>query len=62
KGDTLWSLAQEHFGHGSAWACLASSNPQIVDYTHMAVGTVVRLGGAEALATCKNLSLHDAKR
>jgi nucleoid-associated protein YgaU len=62
KGDTLWSLAQEHFGRGSAWACLASANPQIVDYTHMAVGTVVRLVNAEALASCQNLSLHDTKR
>jgi nucleoid-associated protein YgaU len=43
KGDSLWLLAEEHLGRGSAWTCLASANPQIVDYTHMAVGTLVRL-------------------
>jgi nucleoid-associated protein YgaU len=31
KGDTLWSLARAHFGHGSDWTCLAHSNPNLRD-------------------------------
>ena len=62
KGDTLWSLAQEHFGRGSAWVCLASANPQIVDYKHIAIGSVVWLGNAEGLTACQDLGFHDARR
>jgi nucleoid-associated protein YgaU len=54
KGDTLWSLAQERLGRGSAWECLASANPQIVDYKHLPVGMRVRLLEADALRSCLN--------
>jgi nucleoid-associated protein YgaU len=54
KGDTLWSLAQERLGRGSAWECLASANPQIVDYRNLAVGMRVRLLEADALRSCLN--------
>jgi nucleoid-associated protein YgaU len=54
KGDSLWSLAHEHLGRGSAWTCLASANPQIVDYTHLAIGTTVRLPEDDALGTCRD--------
>lgn len=43
KGDSLWSLAEHHLGRGSAWSCLASANPQISDYTHLAVGTILHM-------------------
>jgi nucleoid-associated protein YgaU len=43
KGDSLWSLAEHHLGRGSAWSCLASANPQITDYTHLAVGTILQM-------------------
>ncbi|HUN63349.1 MAG TPA: LysM peptidoglycan-binding domain-containing protein [Candidatus Sulfotelmatobacter sp.] len=43
KGDTLWSLAEHHLGRGSAWTCLASANPQINDYAHLAIGTILQL-------------------
>lgn len=43
KGDSLWSLAQQNLGRSSAWTCLASANPQISDYTHLAIGTILRL-------------------
>jgi nucleoid-associated protein YgaU len=54
KGDTLWSLAQERLGRGSAWECLASANPQIVDYKNLVVGMRVRLLEADALRSCLN--------
>jgi nucleoid-associated protein YgaU len=30
-GDSLWKIAQAHFGDGLAWACLAQVNPQILN-------------------------------
>jgi nucleoid-associated protein YgaU len=42
-GDTLWTLAREHLGRGSAWTCLAKLNPEIQDYQRMAVGTALRV-------------------
>ena len=52
KGDSLWSLAQTYLGRGDAWGCLASLNPQIVDYMHLAVGTPVQLPEGDALSSC----------
>lgn len=31
KGDTLTSIAQAQFGHGSYWSCIAQANPAILD-------------------------------
>jgi nucleoid-associated protein YgaU len=28
-GDSLWKLAQDHFGSGGAWGCIARVNPQL---------------------------------
>jgi nucleoid-associated protein YgaU len=42
-GDTLWSLARLHYGHGSAWRRLAQANPQISDYLHLRVGSLLQL-------------------
>jgi nucleoid-associated protein YgaU len=53
-GDSLWSLAQRHLGHGSAWACLANANPQITNYTHIPVGTQLRLPDTSALRSCQD--------
>jgi nucleoid-associated protein YgaU len=30
-GDSLWKLAEAHWGTGAAWSCIAQSNPQIQD-------------------------------
>lgn len=58
KGDSLWSLAKQHLGRGSAWTCLASANPQVVDYTHLAVGSVLRMPEVAGVAsTAKSASL-----
>ncbi len=53
-GDTLWSLAKEHFGRGAAWTCIASVNSRVTDYTHLAVGTLLTVPGGEALQSCQN--------
>ena len=42
-GDTLWSLARAHLGHGSAWPRLAHANPQLSDYLHLRLGSPVHL-------------------
>jgi nucleoid-associated protein YgaU len=62
KGDSLWSLAEEHFGRGSAWVCVAAANPQIVAYTHLAVGTLVRLPETGELRSCQSHNGNPAKR
>jgi nucleoid-associated protein YgaU len=54
RGETLWSLAKEHFGRGAAWTCLATANPRITDYTHLAVGTLLTLPEGEVLNPCQN--------
>lgn len=54
KGDSLWSLARAYLGRGDAWGCLASLNPQIEDYMHLAIGTSVQLPERNALRSCGN--------
>lgn len=53
KGDTLWSLAHKHLGHGSAWTCLAQANPEVRDYRHMAIGAQLQLPEGQSLETCQ---------
>lgn len=53
KGDSLWSLAEQYFGRGTAWVCLATANPQVVDYTHLAVGTKLELPEDDDLKVCR---------
>jgi nucleoid-associated protein YgaU len=47
KGDSLWSLARKYLGRGNFWTRLAQANPQIVDFTRLAIGTSVRLPSPE---------------
>jgi nucleoid-associated protein YgaU len=51
-GDSLWSLARAHLGHGSAWGCLASANPEVTNYTKLPVGSVLALPSADMLESC----------
>jgi nucleoid-associated protein YgaU len=53
KGDSLWSLAQQYFGRGAAWGCLATANPEVVDYTHLAIGTKLQLPEHDDLKSCR---------
>jgi nucleoid-associated protein YgaU len=59
KGDSLWSLAREYFGRGSAWSCLASSNPEIVDYTHLRVGVVLQMPRGSGLQACQGRTVAE---
>jgi nucleoid-associated protein YgaU len=52
KGDSLWSLAQQYFGRGTAWGCVATANPEVVDYTHLAIGTKLQLPEGDGLKAC----------
>lgn len=31
SSDTLWSIAQSHFGRGASWPCIAQANPDLQD-------------------------------
>jgi nucleoid-associated protein YgaU len=42
-GDTLWSLARAHFGHGTDWPKIAQANPQVSDYLHLEVGSLLQV-------------------
>jgi nucleoid-associated protein YgaU len=58
KGDTLWSLARKYLGRGTAWVFLAQANPQIVDFTHLAIGASLEIPSAGTA----NLSDPKAKK
>ena len=62
KGDSLWSLARQYLGRGSAWGCLASANPLIVDFSHLAVGTSVRLPEGDALRSNRNGTVEKTQK
>ena len=62
KGDSLWSLARQYLGRGSAWGCLASANPLIVDFSHLAVGSSVRLPEGDALRSCRNGTVEKTQK
>jgi nucleoid-associated protein YgaU len=49
KGDSLWSLARKYLGRGSSWVYLLQANPQIVDFTHLAIGITVQLPSLESV-------------
>jgi nucleoid-associated protein YgaU len=53
KGDTFWALARTHFGHGTAWICLASANPQVSNFSRLPIGSVLQLPTADELASCQ---------
>lgn len=53
KGDTLWALARTHLERGSAWGCLARANPEISDYTRLAIGSTLLLPTRETLESCQ---------
>jgi nucleoid-associated protein YgaU len=38
KGDTLWQLAQTHFGQAAYWKCIARANPAIQDANRIYAG------------------------
>lgn len=42
RGDTLWSIARARFGSGTAWTCIASSNPEIADPNVILPGQMIR--------------------
>jgi len=43
NGDTLWTIAQSHLGHGAFWACIARANPAIRDANLIHQGQVLLL-------------------
>jgi len=44
-GDRLDLLATDLFGDGTLWWKIADANPEILDWTDLKVGTVLRLPG-----------------
>ena len=42
KGDTLWSIAKQHYGNGQMWVEIAEANPS-VDPQRLIVGSTITL-------------------
>ena len=42
-GDTLWTIAQTHIGHGAFWSCIAHANPDLRDADLIHEGQVLLL-------------------
>ena len=43
KGDTLHGLSQRYFKRPDLWWTIVEYNPEITDFTSIAVGTVIRI-------------------
>jgi nucleoid-associated protein YgaU len=43
RGDTLWKLAREHLGRGTAWKCLAEANPELGAPERLRIGQRIML-------------------
>jgi nucleoid-associated protein YgaU len=43
KGDTLWSIAKDNLGRGTAWKCLAEANPELGEPEQLQIGATVQL-------------------
>jgi nucleoid-associated protein YgaU len=46
KGDTLWTLAEAHFGHASLWTCIAKANPTVYDPNRIFAGQELLMPGS----------------
>lgn len=61
KGDTLWSLAREHFGCAQSWPQLAAANPEITNFTKLQIGSQLNLPESQVPA-CPATPQHTATR
>lgn len=43
QGDSLWRLAQRHFGHGYLWPQILAANPSIADPNQLRIGASLNL-------------------
>ena len=43
RGDSLWKLAQVHFGDGNAWTCVAQANPGLQNSNLIFAGQIVAI-------------------
>jgi nucleoid-associated protein YgaU len=57
KGDTLWSIAKDNLGRGTAWKCLAEANPEVGEPERLQIGATVQLpaGNACGVGVVKSL-------
>jgi nucleoid-associated protein YgaU len=46
NGDTLWTVALSHLGHGSSWSCIAHANPDLRNPDLIHAGQVLLLPAA----------------
>lgn len=43
KGDSLWKIAERHYGNGNRWPDIQAANPQITDPKKLPVGMTIVL-------------------
>ncbi|MCI0402371.1 MAG: LysM peptidoglycan-binding domain-containing protein, partial [Acidobacteria bacterium] len=60
RGDSLWKIAERHFGNGREWRRIAATNPQIANPDLIHAGEVLRLPAEVSGATAEADSVEGA--
>lgn len=47
RGETLWRIAQQHYGNGNLYHRLLTANPSVTNPNNISVGDVLRVPRAE---------------
>ena len=58
RGDSLWKLALEHFGRGTAWPQILAANPSLTDPNYLRIGTTLTLPVGLATKSASNTASH----
>jgi nucleoid-associated protein YgaU len=58
RGDTLWKIAERHFGDGKAWAKIADANPELKDPNRIQPGQTLRLPGTAAGISISEITIR----
>ena len=51
RGDTLWKIAERHFGNGNKWPKIAEANPELKDPDRIQIGQELRLPATEVASS-----------
>ena len=58
RGDSLWKIAERHWGDGKEWRKIAAANPQLADPDMIRVGEELRLPARESAPVAKQVRVQ----